>query len=66
MRTRLFYCYNISYVCVCYRLLVLLAFWPEARMHSGISSSSYDAQELLPEIAGDVADRALLSIEQRR
>lgn len=49
-----------------HRLLVLLTFWPEARMHSGISSSSYDVQELLLEIAEDVVDSALLSIEQQR
>lgn len=49
------------------RVLVLLAFWPEARMHNGISSSSDDAQELLSlKIAEDVVDSALLSIEQRR
>ena len=45
---------------------MLLAFWPEARMHNGISSSSGDAQELLLEIAEDVVDSALLSIEQLR
>ena len=35
-------------------------------MHSGISSSSYDVQEMLFEIAEDVVDNALLSIEQQR
>ena len=51
---------------------MLLTFWPEVRMHNGISSFEFsdietdDAQEMLLEIAEDVVDSALLSIEQRR
>ena len=48
------------------RLLVLLVFWPEARMHNGISSSADHIRELVPETTKDVVDNALLSIEQQR
>ena len=51
---------------ILYRLLVLVAFWPEVRIHSGISRSSHDVQKLVPEIAEQVMDRVLLSIEQQR
>lgn len=45
---------------------MLLSFWPEARIHNGINSSSHDVRKLVPEIAKDVLDSALLNVEQQR
>lgn len=43
-----------------------MAFWPEVVMHNGINSSADDVKSILPEIAENVVDSTLLSIEQRR
>ena len=45
---------------------MLLLFWPETKIHDGINSSSFDVRQLIPEIAEDVLDSTLLSIEQQR